>query len=339
MRIWNRELVRIDYESEIPLVGTVAFGLIDRGTNVIQVRPTSICPLSCIFCSTDAGPNSRRRICEYLVDLEYLVDYFKWIVMWKGEEKIEAHIDTVGDPLTYPYLVDLVQELANIKGVEVISLQTHGALLREDLIYDLEDAGLSRINLSIDALDPEVARWLSNTEWYDVERIMELAQMIVDTKIDLLIAPVWVPGLNDDEIPRIIEFTLKIGAGKKWPPLGIQKYEAHKHGRKPKGVRPMSWKEFYRRLRALERRYNVKLILSPDDFGIHKRRALPIPFKLGEKINVRVVAPGWLRGEKIAIARGRAITVVDAKWIPLGAEVKVKVIRVKDNIIIARPVL
>ena len=339
MRIWNRELVHINYDSGIPLIGTVAFGLIDRGTNIIQIRPTSICPLSCCFCSTDAGPCSRRRICEYLVDLEYLVEYFRQLVFWKGAKNIEAHIDTVGDPLTYPYLVDLVQEISEIEGVDVISLQTHGAVLRESLIYELEDARLSRINLSIDALDPVKAKQLSGTEWYDIERIKELAELIVDTKIDLLIAPVWVPRLNDDEIPRIIEFALKIGAGKRWPPLGIQKYEAHKHGRKPKGIRPMSWKEFYRRLRELEKKYCVKLILRPEDFGIHKRRKLPVPFKLGERVLVEVKTLGWLKGEKLGVARNRAITIIDANSIPIGVEVKVEIIRIKDNIIIARPVV
>ncbi|MEM2002843.1 MAG: hypothetical protein QXT77_09385 [Candidatus Methanomethylicaceae archaeon] len=55
--------------NDLPLVGTVYFGIIDRGTNVLQIRPTTYCPLSCIFCSTDAGPNSKRRRTEYLSSL------------------------------------------------------------------------------------------------------------------------------------------------------------------------------------------------------------------------------------------------------------------------------
>ena len=244
----GRPIIRVTYESGIPLIGCIAFGLIDRGTNTIQVRPTSLCPLSCIFCSTDAGPRSRRRQAEYIVELEYLVDGFRKLVKFKGEYGIEAHIDTVGDPLTYPKIADLVQELRDTKGVEVISMQTHGYLLDEKIINDLSDAGLDRINLSIDALDPELARYISGTPTYNVERIMELAEYITkNTNIDLLIAPVWVLGINDEEIPKIIEFALRIGAGKKWPALGIQKYIPHKRGRKPKGVKPMTWREFYQR--------------------------------------------------------------------------------------------
>ena len=334
----GRRIIRVGRDLDVPLIGTVAFGIIDRGTNVIQVRPTTLCPLSCVFCSTDAGPKSRRRICEYVVDLDYLVDVFRKVVAYKGAYRIEAHIDTVGDPLTYDRIVDLVQELSSTRGVEVVSLQTHGALLTEKLVDELGDAGLSRINLSIDALDPKLARLLADTPWYDVHRVMQVAEYIAkSSKIDLLIAPVWVPGLNDHEIPKIIEFALKIGAGKRWPPLGIQKYVKHKHGRKPRGVKPMSWRKFYSKLRELELKYGVKLILKPEDFGIHKRRMLPIPFKLGEKVMVRVVEEGWLKGEKLGVARDRVVTLVEAEDIPVGVEVKVKIIWNKDNIIVARP--
>ncbi|MFP3179020.1 MAG: radical SAM protein, partial [Thermocladium sp.] len=41
----------MEIDERYPLVGSLAFGIIDRGTNVIEVRPTSICSLSCIFCS------------------------------------------------------------------------------------------------------------------------------------------------------------------------------------------------------------------------------------------------------------------------------------------------
>ncbi len=45
----KRELVYVTRESGLPLIGHTAFGLIDRGTNLIQVRPVSGCNLNCIF--------------------------------------------------------------------------------------------------------------------------------------------------------------------------------------------------------------------------------------------------------------------------------------------------
>ena len=330
--VWVKE------ETSIPLMGSIAFGLIDRGTNIIQVRPITTCALSCIFCSTDAGPKSRSRQTEYIVDLEYLIDKFIELVKFKGPRKIEAHIDTVGDPFTYPKIIDLVQELASIPGVEVISVQTHGVLLNEHIIDELNDAGLDRINLSIDSMDPEKAKMLSGTNWYDLNKILGIAEYIVkSTDIDLLIAPVWVPGINDEDIPKIIEFALKIGAGKKWPPLGIQKFESHKRGRKPKGVKPMTWKQFYNALRKWEMKYNVKLILSPEDFGIHKRKMYPSPFKIGEVVKVKVLAPGWLKGEALGAAKGYAITLVNMRKIPIGEYIFAKIIKTKHNIFLAKP--
>ena len=283
---------------------------------------------------------SKVRQTEYKVPMDYLVEEFEKLVAFKGAHGIEAHIDTVGDPITYPNLAELVQALSQIDGVKVVSMQTHGSILNEKLLDELSEAGLTRINFSIDALDPKLARRLSNTQWYDVERIKGLMQHVVlNTKMDLLVAPVWVPTVNDQEIPKIIEFSLDIGAGKRFPPLGIQRYDVHKHGRKVKGVKPISWREFYRQLRVWEETYKIKLVLSVKDFGIHRRTMLPIPYRKLEKVRVEVVGPGWLRKEKLAVTnRGdRSLTLINAEDIPIGARLKARIVSNKHNILIAEP--
>ncbi len=321
---------------DIPLFGCIAFGIIDRGTNVLQVRPFSECPLSCVFCSTDAGPHSKRRISAYMVDLPQLLSAFEWAASYKEITDIEAHIDTVGEPAMYPQLIELVEGLSVNSHVKVVSMQTNGALLNTKLIDELGAAGLSRINMSIESLDPGLAKRIAGTDSYNLERVIENAEYIAkNMDIDLLIAPVWLPGINDDEIPKLIEFALKIGAGKRWPALGIQKFLPHKYGRKP-DIRVMNWNDFYSRLREWEKVYNTKLILAPQDFGSHECKAIPRIFKRYEKVKVKVVGPGWMRGEKLAVARDRIITVVDADRIPVGAEVFVRMERVVDGIYIAK---
>ncbi len=324
--------------SPLPLLGHIAFGIIDRGTNLLQIRPSSFCPLSCIFCSVDAGPMSRNRQTEFYVDLEHLLNWFRWSVETKKLESVHAYIDAVGDPLTYPHIVELVRRLRALDFVETIALETHGAMLTKDFALALDKAGLDRINLSLDSLDPERARLLSGTPWFNVKRVVEVARFITENlKMDLLIAPVWVPGYNDKDIPRIIEFALDIGAGKKWPPLGVQKYEEHKYGRKPPSTKPMTWRDFYKRLREWEEEYGVKLVLSPKDFGIKKSPAIKPVFKLGERVGVKIVYWGWLRDQWLGIARNRIVTVVGVKGEPpLGMNIPVRIIRVKDNIFIGR---
>ncbi len=321
---------------DIPLFGCIAFGIIDRGTNVLQVRPISECPISCIFCSTDAGSRSKRRISEYMVELQQLLLAFDRAASYKEIDNIEAHIDTVGEPLMYPGIVELVRGLSQNKHVTVVSMQTNGVLLNKKIIDELEAVGLSRINMSIESLDPELAKRISGTKSYNIEKVLEGAEYIArNTNIDLLIAPVWLPGINDSEIPKLIEFAIEIGAGKKWPALGIQKFLSHRYGRKP-DIKVMKWQEFYSKLEEWERTYGTKLVLSPEDFGSYRCKALPRVFKRDEKVKVKVIGQGWMKEEKLAVARERAVTIVNADRIPVGAEVFVRMERVVDGIYIAR---
>jgi hypothetical protein len=263
------------------------------------------------------------------------MEWFKELARYKGNDGIEAHIDCAGEPTLYPELEELVARLKEVKGVEVISMQTHGTLLNERKVDRLEAAGLSRINLSIDSMNGERARLLSGVKGYDVERVLRLAEYIARSNIDLLIAPVWVPGFNDEDIPKIVEFALRIGAGKRWPPLGIQKYEAHKRGRRP--ARPWTYQTFYRRLAELEKRFGVRLRLRRSDFGIRKRPMLPIPFERGEAVKVKVVSLGWMYDEAIGVARKRAVTITGLPFYKEGLELKVRIEKTKHNIIVARP--
>ncbi|MDI6806573.1 MAG: radical SAM protein [Candidatus Aenigmarchaeota archaeon] len=328
----EKKIIRIPQDAELPLIGLVQIGIIDRGTNLLQLRPTTICPLSCIFCSVDAGPNSKYHFTEYVVKLDYFLDWLKEVMKFKG--KIHAFIDSVGDPLTYPKIVDLVQAIKELR-VESLALETSGYLLNENLVDELAEIGLERLNISIHALDEELAKKLAGCEAYQVERIIEIIRYIAESQIELLVTPVWIPGLNDDEIPTIIELIKKINRNKRWPFLGIQKYEEHKFGRKPRGVKAISWWKFHQKIREWEKEFNLKLTISSKDFGIEKRVSLPLVFERGEKIKVRIAAEGWMKNEMIGIAKDRSITLVDCRA-KIGDEIRAKILRTKDNIYIAR---
>ncbi|MCS7119410.1 MAG: radical SAM protein [Archaeoglobaceae archaeon] len=327
-RVTGRELVFVSRESGIPLLGHSAFGIIDRGTNLLQVRCISGCNLNCIFCSVDEGRNSKTRKTDYLVDPDYLLGELKKIVELKGDG-LEIHLDAQGEPALYPYLEYLVEKVSKIKNVEVISMQTNGILLNEKRISAMEGK-MTRINLSISATTEEVAKRLHGA--YPVQKVLEIAELIANSKIDLLIAPVWVPGYNDDEIPKIIEFALKIGAGKRFPPLGIQKYVPYRFGRKV--GKSISFREFYEKLKLLEEEFGIKLILKPEDFGIERRPTIPNPFKRGEICYGRVVAEGRVHGEKLCISKDRSVAIISDKKI--GEVVKFEVLRIEDGIIVGK---
>ena len=58
----------------IPLLGTIIFGIVDRGSNLIQIRPITTCPLDCIFCSTNAG-NKELHKTHFMVELKHLLNF------------------------------------------------------------------------------------------------------------------------------------------------------------------------------------------------------------------------------------------------------------------------
>jgi hypothetical protein len=239
--------------------------------------------------------------------------------------------------MIYPGIADLVADLRSIPGVSVISMQSNGTLLTPNRIRALEEAGLDRINLSLHALDPDLARTMAGVDWYDVEKVADMARAVAESRIDLLIAPVYVPGLNDAEIPRLIRFAREIGAGKRWPPLGIQKFERYRLGRTPPGVTPQSWNQFYRRsLAGWEAESGMRLRITPADFGTERRPMFPRPFRKGEKVTLEVVGPGWVAGEKIAVGRGRSVSVLNCR--KGSGTVKARIVSAAHNIFVAVPV-
>ena len=328
-------IFRITAESGIPLVGSLYFGVIDRGTSLLQVRPNCSCNISCPFCSVDAGPSSGSRVSTYEVERDYLVRWVKQVAGFKGEG-VECHIDSPGEPLLYPEIIPLVEDLKNIPEVKVVSMQSNGTLLSPERIRGLESAGLDRLNLSLHALDPVLARTLAGVPWYDVERVKESARQVAGSGVDLLVAPVYLPGQNDAEIPKLIAFAREIGAGNRWPALGIQKCEHYRYGRNIRGMKFQTWWQFYNRsIRTWEKESGMKLLITPRDFGIEKREMLPPAFRRGEKVRVDIRAPGWIRGEMLGVGRNRVVSVMDCPT-EEGA-VRVEIVSAKHNIYVARP--
>jgi len=321
----NKYVIKKD--SNIPLVGAHVFGIIDRGTNLLQVRATSGCPLNCIYCSVDEGNFSRKKN-TYEVEEDYLVSEFNKIVDYKQADDIEAHIDGVGEPVLYPDLIKLIKDLRENKNVKTISMQSNGVLLDKKKINQLSNAGLDRINLSINTFNQKLAKTLSGVDWYDIEKVKKVAQDIIDSEIKLLIAPVVVPTYNDNVL-ELIDFAKKTDSL-----IGIQKYEKQKHGRKLK-VKEQSWYNFKKWLKELEQKNKYNLLLKKEDFGIRRVKQLPLIFKKNEIVSSKVVLPGWLSNESIIALKNRVITVFDSDN-KIGDLVKAKIVKTKHNLYLAK---
>ncbi|MBU0628982.1 MAG: radical SAM protein [Nanoarchaeota archaeon] len=319
----NKKTIYIHKNSGIPLIGNVGFGLVDRNTNVIEVKPITGCNLKCIYCSVDED----KRPVDFIIEEEYLAEEFKKLALFKETNDIEAHIASQGEPLFYAPLTDLIRNISKIKQVKIISVDTNGTLLTKQKIDELVKAGLTRFNFSINAIDAKIAEKIAGTP-YNIERIKELCRYI-STKTNLIITPVLVPGINNDEIPKIIEFAKELKAD-----IGIQNFLTYKMGRNP--VKPIDFDKFYGLLKAWQDKYKVKLIKSIEDFNIVKTKQLPRPFRKEEVIEAEIVCPGRLHGEMIAAAKERTISIPDCY--KEKGKVRLKITRTKHNIFIGTPV-
>lgn len=322
----NKTAIYIHQASGIPLIGTNYFGLVDRGTNIIEVKPITSCNLNCIFCSVDEGPHSRRKV-DFVVEKDYLVQEFRKIVEFKESNNIDAHINAQGEPTLYADMAELVRDIMSVKGVKRSSIDTNGTLLGRQLVDELADAGLTRINLSLNALEPEKAQKLAGQP-YNLSKIIDIARYI-PTKMDLIIAPVWVPGFNDEELPKLAKFAEEIGAGRNCPPIGVQNLLNYRFGRNPVQSAPLE--EFYSKMRELEQKHNIKLIFDKEDFEVEDLPELPKPFKKGQIAEAEIVLPGRIGNEKLAAAENRLISVPNCHE-EEGSKVRLRIKRTKHNI-------
>ncbi|WP_338604019.1 radical SAM protein [Sulfolobus tengchongensis] len=320
----------VSINEPVPLIGHIAFGIIDRGTNLLQIRPFSNCPMSCKFCSVDAGPKSRHRRVEFIVDAEHLLNWSNYVISRKIH-KVGILIDGVGEPILHPDIHKIISGLKENEKVFEVAIETHGLPLTRSLINKLANSGLDRINLSIDSLDEEKARQLAGHNGYSVKRVVEMAIYAKQNGIDVLLTPVWLPGVNDKDMIEIIKLAKENGFR-----LGIQKYVRHQKGRKLPNINEPSWKEFYKFLDNLEKVTDVKLKLSPSDFMVVQDVRLGPIMDVGEKVVGRVFSEGWMYNEVLVIAKNRVVTVTGVDDLPEGIEVKIKITRNKDEIYLAK---
>ncbi|OGQ83729.1 MAG: hypothetical protein A3F90_04395 [Deltaproteobacteria bacterium RIFCSPLOWO2_12_FULL_60_19] len=123
-----------------------------------------------------------------------------------GVEKIRL---TGGEPLVRRNIEALVAELSELDGLKDLCLTTNGSLLAEKAVA-LKAAGLRRINLSLDTLDPDKFR--SMTKRGDLEEVLKglfavKAQGLSPIKLNAVVER----GVNDDDILNLVEFSREHG--------------------------------------------------------------------------------------------------------------------------------
>lgn len=323
----NKPCLYVHKNSGIPLIGSNEFGIIDRKTNTIEIKPLTSCNIDCIFCSVD----HTKRNSDIIVEADYLIEGLNDLINIK-ENLVNIHIGSQGDPSLYSDLEYLVKKIRENKKVKAISMVTNGILITKERAERLINSGLTHFHFSIHSLNKEKASYLANSV-YPVEKVMKVAEF-VSKKANVLISPVLVPGINDDDMEDIIIFAKKINAD-----IGIQNFLEYDFGKKP--VNSIPFKVFYERLKQLEekvnKKYNLKLNLTKitSDLTILEDKTLEKPFRKNDIIEVEIKAKDRLKNSVIGVSKNRVITIINCKKI--SGKIKVKLIRDKDNIFVGVP--
>jgi len=178
-------------------------GMIDkynRDINYLRISITDRCNLRCQYCVPKEGLSliGHDDILRYEEILRVVM-----IAVKMGIKKVRI---TGGEPLVRRGVIDFIATLNLIEGIEDISLTTNGILL-EDAAERLFTAGVRRINISLDSLDPD--KYSRITRGGDVQAVLRGIEKVYEVGFSpIKINIVAINGFNEDEVLKFAELTL-----------------------------------------------------------------------------------------------------------------------------------
>lgn len=171
----------------------------NRQINYLRVSVTELCNLRCRYCMPEEG--IRKRSHEEMMTAEETLMAIKAAVDL-GITKIRI---TGGEPLVKRGIVKLCKAVAETPGVEEACLTTNGTLLSK-FAKELKAAGVDRLNISLDTLDPEKYKYITRLGvLQDALDGLDAAEKagFENTKINCVL----MGGFNDDEIESFVDLT------------------------------------------------------------------------------------------------------------------------------------
>ncbi|HCC70085.1 MAG TPA: radical SAM protein [Bacteroidales bacterium] len=126
----------------------------NRKINYLRISVTDRCNLRCRYCMPPEGIKLMRH--DDILSYDEITDFVKTAVQM-GIDKVRL---TGGEPLVRKGLVELVKMITGIDGIKDFAMSTNGTLL-EQYARPLSEAGLQRVNVSLDSMDPHKFRWIT----------------------------------------------------------------------------------------------------------------------------------------------------------------------------------
>jgi cyclic pyranopterin phosphate synthase len=170
----------------------------NREIDYLRISVTDRCNFGCIYCMPDKKPRYFQNR-DLLTDNEIVRSVR--IALKFGVRQVRL---TGGEPLLRKGILRLISSLKSL-GLRNLSLTTNGSLLKE-MAGSLKDAGLDRVNISLDTMDPEKYRRITcGGELENVEAGIRKAEEAGLSTIKINMVPIR--GINDDEIISFAKLT------------------------------------------------------------------------------------------------------------------------------------
>ncbi len=136
----------------------------NRKINYLRISVTDRCNLRCVYCMPEEG----IKLIDHgsILSFEEITEFTK-VAVQMGITKVRI---TGGEPLARRGTVNLVRMLAGINGIEDLSMTTNAILLTK-YAHELKEAGLMRVNISLDTIDPE--KYSSITRGGDIQKVFD----------------------------------------------------------------------------------------------------------------------------------------------------------------------
>ena len=170
-----------------------------RQHTYLRISLTERCNLRCLYCMPEEGVDLSGR--DELLSVEEIMRLTRLFAS-AGVNKVRL---TGGEPTLRRDLVDLVRGVASIEGIEGVGLTSNGIVLGKSLA-ELQAAGLSLLNISLDTLKPD--RFEAMTRRKGHQRVMNSIWRAVELGFDpVKVNVVVMKGINDDEISDFVQLT------------------------------------------------------------------------------------------------------------------------------------
>ena len=170
----------------------------EREISYLRISVTDLCNLRCRYCMPDGVCQKDHRDILSFEEIQEITSAAAEL----GIHKVRI---TGGEPLVRRGCVELCRMISGIPGIREVDLTTNGILLPR-YARDLKEAGVNRVNISLDTMDPEKYAYI--TGGGSLKDAMDGIQAAFDAGLTpVKVNTVLIGGFNDAEIPAFVEMT------------------------------------------------------------------------------------------------------------------------------------